>query len=270
MLWYHTMELAPGVVTSGWFDLRDVPGRIPMPASLAGKRVLDIGTFDGFWAFEMEERGASEVMAIDLLDAEEWDWPAGSTDDIVRVIGQRKGVGEGFEIAAESRGSSVRREVMSIYDLSSKAVGSFDFIFLGSLLMHLRDPVAGLASVRAVCGGQLLVLDAVEPFLSLLHPRRPVADLDGRGRPWWWRANRAGLIRMLEAAGFEIVGAPRWVLMPAGKGNPRVRIGPRILMSHSGRELVRDTWIGDPHLAVLARPAEGTEFQRKQPRHVAR
>ena len=49
--WYHTLELAPGVVTPGWFDTREVPQRLPIPASLAGRRCLDVGTFDGFWAF---------------------------------------------------------------------------------------------------------------------------------------------------------------------------------------------------------------------------
>jgi len=241
-----------------------------MPASLAGKRVLDVGTFDGFWAFEMEQRGAAEVLAIDLLDPLAWDWPAGSSDEVVRIIGERKRAGEGFELAAEARGSSVRRQELSIYDLSPEIVGSFDFVYLGSLLLHLRDPVAGLASVRSVCKGQLLLLDAVDPLLTLMHPKRPIADLDGRRRPWWWKPNRAGLLRMLEAAGFESLGAPRWVFMPAGAGQPRPPIGAAVLFSHAGRQALRDSWLGDPHLAILARPMAGPEGQRAQPRHIAR
>ena len=65
--WYHTLELAPGVRTPGWFDLRETAAAL-LPASLAGRRCLDVGTFDGFWAFEMERRGAAEVIAIDILD----------------------------------------------------------------------------------------------------------------------------------------------------------------------------------------------------------
>src|SRR5690606_33254437 len=33
--WYHSIELAPGLVTPGWFDTRAVPERIGFPASLA-------------------------------------------------------------------------------------------------------------------------------------------------------------------------------------------------------------------------------------------
>src|SRR5690242_21863414 len=107
--WYHTMELAPGIETPGWHDTRPVVSQVPFPASLEGKRCLDVGTFDGFWAFEMERRGAAEVVAIDILDPEEWDWPVGSDDAVHEAIGKRKGNGRGFEIARAALGSSVRR-----------------------------------------------------------------------------------------------------------------------------------------------------------------
>ena len=73
--WYHTIDVAPGLATPGEYDLRPVAQRIPLPASLAGLRCLDVGTHDGFWAFEMEKRGAAEVLAIDLDDLTALDWP---------------------------------------------------------------------------------------------------------------------------------------------------------------------------------------------------
>src|SRR4051812_7791282 len=134
--WYHTMELAPGVVTPGWFDTRGVVPLLPPPASLEGKRCLDIATFDGFWAFELERRGASDVLAIDILDPFAWDWPANSPSAVIEALERRKEGGLGFEIAREALGSSVRREERSVYDLDPDAVGTFDFVYLGSLLMH--------------------------------------------------------------------------------------------------------------------------------------
>ena len=77
--WYHTIPLRDGVVTPGFFDTRTAAGRVPLPESLAGLRCLDIGSADGFWAFEMERRGASEVVAVDVADPGEQDWPLPGT-----------------------------------------------------------------------------------------------------------------------------------------------------------------------------------------------
>src|ERR1700692_3668441 len=33
--WYHTLDLAHGVVTPGWLDHRSILDRIPLPSSLA-------------------------------------------------------------------------------------------------------------------------------------------------------------------------------------------------------------------------------------------
>ena len=74
--WYHTIELPDGVVTHGVFDTVRELEHVPLPASLEGKRCLDVGTADGFWAFEMERRGASEVVAVDVPDRSALDWPA--------------------------------------------------------------------------------------------------------------------------------------------------------------------------------------------------
>src|SRR3954449_1037051 len=64
-LWYHTMELAPGVVTPGWFDLRGVVDSLPWP-DVHCNRCLDVGPYDGLLSFELERRGAAEVLAVDI------------------------------------------------------------------------------------------------------------------------------------------------------------------------------------------------------------
>jgi len=253
--WYHTLELAPGVVTPGWFDLRDVPRRLPLPASLSGARCLDVGTFDGFWAFELERRGAAEVVAIDVLDPTRWDWPAGSTDATLEALDERKRRGEGFEIAREAFGSRVERRELSVYDLDPAAIGAFDFVYMGSLLLHLRDPVLAVERVRSVCRGQALFVEAVDPVLSAVAARRPLATLDAVGRPWWWLPNAAGLRRIVEAGGFRVDGRVRRVRLPAGAGQPRRLPTPRRLASRTVRRALSTAWRGDPHGAVLARPA---------------
>lgn len=250
--WYHTLELAPGVRTPGWFDLRSVVAQVPLPASLAGARCLDVGTFDGFWAFEMERRGAAEVVAVDVLDPHGWDWPAERPADVLADLAARKRAGDGFELAREALGSSVQRLERSVYELDPAADGRYDLVFVGSLLLHLRDPVGALAAAAGVCAGRLVLLDAIEPALTRLLPRLPVATLDGRERPWWWRPNLAGLVRMAEAAGLELLEPPRRVRMPPGAGQPRPAL--RALRHRPGRRAFADARRGDPHAALLLAP----------------
>ncbi|MGZ6825149.1 MAG: class I SAM-dependent methyltransferase [Mycobacteriales bacterium] len=252
--WYHTIELAPGVVTPGWFDTRPVAARLPWP-DLTGRRCLDVGTFDGFWGFEMERRGAAEVLAVDILDPTEWDWPVGADDAVVAAIGARKRGGDGWLTAAARLGSRVERRELSVYDLDPAEVGTFDLVYLGSLLLHLRDPVRALERVREVLrpGGTLLLVDAVDAELSLAHPRSPVVRLDGLGRPWWWKPNKAALGRMVEAAGFSVEQGPHAFLMPFGAGRAPGRVRLRSLRTAAGRQYALEQWRGDPHAWVLAR-----------------
>jgi tRNA (mo5U34)-methyltransferase len=251
------MEIAPGVVTPGWFDLRELPSGLPMPSRLDGQRCLDVGTFDGFWAFEMERRGAAEVIAIDVLDPTRWDWPVGSSPTAVEAIGRRKAGGDGFLVAKAARGSRVERREISVYDLDPDAVGRFDFVYVGSLLLHLRDPVLALERIAAVCRGAVLVVDAIDLPLSRLFPRRPLAGLDGRGRPWWWKPNAAGLARMVVAAGLDVEAGPQRLAMKPGPGFPVPRVRLRHLRSFDGWQTWATARHGEPHAAVLARPRPG-------------
>ena len=252
--WYHTIELAPGLVTPGWQDTRATAASVPFGASLAGKRCLDVGTFDGFWAFEMERRGADEVVAIDILDPEGWDWPYGSQEEAKAVIGRRKALGRGFEIARDALGSRVERLDTSVYDLDPATHGTFDVVYLGSLLVHLRDPVRALERLRAVCSGTLIVVDGIDLLLSIALPTRPVATLDGGGRPWWWLVNQSGLKRMVQAGGFEVTSGPKRIFIPAGPGQPTVPLRPRYLTSRQGRQALLTARRGDPHAVLTARP----------------
>ena len=255
--WYHTIELAPGLVTPGYFDLRELAAEI-LPASLAGARCLDIGTFDGFWALEMMRRGAAEVLAIDILDPRQWDWPVDSSDAARQAVGARKGSGDGFALVTRVLEQPIERRELSVYDLDRARTGGFDFIYVGSLLLHLRDPVRAITAVRGVCDGHALFVDAIDPLLTRLRPRLPLATLDGIGRPWWWQPNLAGLARMIESGGFEIEGRPRRVRMKAGKGFPRRLPDPRLLRHRRVRVELRNGYIGDPHGVVMGRPRATT------------
>ncbi len=249
--WYHSIELAPGLVTPGWFDCRAIAPRA-LPASCAGLRCLDVGTYDGFWAFEMERRQAAEVIAIDALDESRWDWPAVGTELSRASAAARKAAGSGFEVAHAALGSSVERWDASVYDLDPERHGRFDLVYLGSLLLHLRDPVRALEAVRTVTAGRLIVVDAVGATLSLAP--FPLASLHAMERPVWWKPNLRGLARMVQSAGFVIESGPRLVFMPAGDGMPRAPLTLKNLRHRVSREIVVACRIGDPHALLSAVP----------------
>src|SRR5580698_4510744 len=116
---YHSVELPDGTVLPGLLtveQLRDRLSRHPIPADLTGKRVLDIGAWDGWFSFEMERRGA-EVVAID-----NWDNPR-----FHEVRGLLK--------------SRVEYRQMNVYDLSPAKLGQFDIVLFLGVLYHLKHPL---------------------------------------------------------------------------------------------------------------------------------
>jgi tRNA (mo5U34)-methyltransferase len=250
--WHQTIELPGGIVTSGRFDTIRERDQVPLPASLAGLRCLDVGTADGFWAFEMERRGAAEVVALDVPDRARLDWP-GVVDqeewDYHGHIDEKRG----FKVAKEALDSKVRLEQRPVYELSPDDLGEFDFAFMGSLLLHLRDPVGALLSIRRVLGeeGRLLSVDSISPLLTALHPKQPIARLEAPGWPLWWIVNLAGHRHMFPAAGYEIVQSGRPFFLKRG---PSYRATPRTPRPIYGRFQEAVTRLGLLHSWVLARP----------------
>src|SRR5882762_8938168 len=68
--WCHPLDLGGLPTRPEWHVRRRFARRLKfldLPADLTGKSVLDIGTWDGFFAFECERRGAARVLAIDTF-----------------------------------------------------------------------------------------------------------------------------------------------------------------------------------------------------------
>jgi tRNA (mo5U34)-methyltransferase len=219
--WWHTIELAPDLVTPGGWDLRPTAAQLPWP-EVAGARCLDVGTMDGFWAFELERRGAREVVATDIGPA--------YTDVPARRRAQGPTVPRGkqrFALAAELLGSRASYVERNVYDLDPQEDGEFDVVVMGYVLQMVRDPLRALAAVRSVCRGSLLLLDTVSLPLSLLPA--PLARLDARrGALEWFVFNRRGLIQAVDHAGFEVeqaTGILRDRPRPAAADTWRHRLG---------------------------------------------
>jgi tRNA (mo5U34)-methyltransferase len=254
--WYHTMDVVPGVTTPGWFDLRQVVNTMPWP-DLRGKRCLDIGTYDGYLAFEMERRGAAEVVAIDVEDHLLWDWPPDyRAVDLPRDPGfSGPPKGTGFRLVRDLTGSKVDWRPINVYDLSPELIGKFDVVVMGTLLIHLRDPVRALEAIRSVTDGYFLSSDQIELGLTFLRPRTPLYTLNGSGGfCQWFNYNAAGHRRLIYSAGFEILEKTKPYTVsfnvhpkPPLEGMNRVRsLGFKVLTGSGD--------LGVLHQALLTRP----------------
>lgn len=221
--WYHTFELPDGAITPGYFDLRGVVAKLPLPASLAGKRCLDAAACDGFWSFELARRGAAEVISVDLPDTSRQDWQGRPTDSQ-----RRAGSGladQHFAFVRDALGlTQVKREGMNLYDVQPGRLGSFDYVFVGNVLIHLADPARALRALLSVMapGAELLSLEATSLALTILSPRRPLGQLwDWDDQPRWWTPNKAAHRRLLHAAGLEVIDQGGPLFQPFGDLIPR-------------------------------------------------
>lgn len=187
--WFHSIDLGHGIVTPGVDRSSRRLKSLHLPSSLSGLSVLDIGTFDGFYAFEAERRGADRVVATDTAV---WRNPA---------IGKA-----GFDLAHGALGSRVDDLEIDVLELSPSSVGTFDLVLFLGVLYHLRDPLLALERVASVTGRQLIM----ETHVDLLGGRRPAAafypkaELQDDESNWWGPNLRAGM-GMLEAVGFSRV-----------------------------------------------------------------
>jgi len=137
--------------------------------------------------------------------------------------------------------------------LHPDAIGEFDVVVCGSLLLHLRDPLRALAAVRSVCRGRLLCSNQIDIGRTLTHPRSPLFRLDGTsGETQWWIPNAAGHRQMVRSAGFAIERRSAPYPLPFGPAHPRPSRRPRGL-GHTIAQLAVTRGEGVPHVAVLAR-----------------
>ena len=212
--WYHTLELAPGVVTDGEFDLRPWVKRFGLPERIDGMRVLDVGSFDGFWAFEMERRGAAEVVALDLDDEHDLDVPPRRRSE---YSGSRLS-GDGFALAKEAFGSGAQRVTRSVYDAHPEELGTFDLVFCGMVLIHLRDQMLALERIARLCHGTFISAEAVNALASLFPLPVAAYRADRAKAVVFWEPSARTWRRMMWTAGFDQVRRHASFTMPSRRG----------------------------------------------------
>jgi tRNA (mo5U34)-methyltransferase len=188
--WWHSIDLGHGVVTPGGYDNRRQIQRAAMPADLSGWSVLDIGAWDGFYAFEAERRGASRVVALDHVV---WNDP---------TVGRH-----GFDLARRALESKVEDVDCEVHSITPERVGgTYDLVLFLGVLYHIHHPLLALERVASVCDRMLILETHVDleeigrPALAYYPGTECANDLSN-----WFGPNRAAVEAMLKTVGFKTV-----------------------------------------------------------------
>jgi tRNA (mo5U34)-methyltransferase len=207
--WYHRIPITPDITTPGAQDTETMLTQVGIPEDCTGMRVLDIGARDGFFSFEVERRGAVDIVALDNV-------PPDKT---------------GFSVAKDLLGSRVEYVTDNVYNLSVERFGRFDMILFFGVLYHLRHPLLALDRIWDVSnqGARLYVeshmideglvdsdggfhrLDTLNehllglPLVEFFPGRMLAGDFTST-----WAPNKVALIGMLESCGFDVTDT--WLL----------------------------------------------------------
>lgn len=193
--WGHSIPLGEGIITPGKvMDNLITINRLDLPNDLSGKRVLDIGAWDGYYSFECEKRGAKEVVAIDNL------YRMQRPDEVEYAnLGTK-----GFQVAKEILQSKVKYFDLDVYDISTEQLGEFDIVLFLGVLYHLKYPVLAFEKISKVCKNTLIIETA---YLKNVTNRPLLEYVQGSSfnqDPTNWHLPTISAIRaMLRDVGFK-------------------------------------------------------------------
>lgn len=206
--WFQRWEIFPGIFTPGINPVADILTRFDLPRDLTGKRVLDLGAWNGCMSFECERRNALEVVAMGPEDP-----------DVTGFTRLQK-------ILKSTRTRYVRG---SCYHLDPEKIGFFDIVLFCGVLYHLRYPLLAIDNIRRVATDQVFVETVVmdersvqyedtekpegeqssHAFLSGLK-KIPVwiffrgKELEGDATNWFG-PNETAVEQAFKSAGFDVV-----------------------------------------------------------------
>jgi tRNA (mo5U34)-methyltransferase len=221
--WFHSIDLGNGMVTPGAKSVETQQLQLEalnLP-DLSGKRVLDIGAWDGFFSFEAERRGAAHVTALDhhvwCLDhhahrryveecRERGQAPEHFTQ-VPSIYSPDELPGRaGFDLARRTLRSNVVPVVGDFLAMDLETLGTLDVVLFLGVLYHLEDPFQAMRRLFEVTSGLCIVESTciVTPGMEdhQMWEFSEGAEL-GDDPSNWWAGNGAVLEGLSRAAGFS-------------------------------------------------------------------
>jgi len=220
--WFHSIDVGDGIVTPGCVPVdyeRHLFTALRIPERLDGLRVLDIGTYDGLYAFECERRGAAQVFAIDVnpIDC------------------------HCFQLVHQMLDSKVEYRHLSVYELDEEALGgTFDLVLFPGVFYHLRHILMSFDNIwkilkphgtvlveTHVCDNEFVLSDGTVTTLRAINPQLVKVPLFRFYRKnelnpldWsnWFGGNVAALLDVMSSAGFRAEHLLSWQGRAAFRG----------------------------------------------------
>ncbi len=161
---YHTIDL-PGLgEMKGEWDLRIAPDAYLGNIDLANKRVLEMGTANGFLSFYMEKKGAS-VVSYDLSPDNDWDIVPYAHKDGTAWAPERKNhirkINNAYRLSHSLLNSRAELVHGTVYAIP-EAVGLVDVSTFGSILLHVRDPFLALQQAARITRETIVVTEILD------------------------------------------------------------------------------------------------------------
>ncbi len=190
--WFHSFDFGNGEVVTGHKSLEMLrhEASIIFREPVKGMSVIDIGAWDGYFSFEAEWRGASDVLATDHHC-----WS-----------GRGWGTKAGFDYAHAKRQSRVRSLDIDVFDLKPAILGTFDVCLFLGVLYHVRNPLGALEKVFQMTRTFAVIETVVDELTSTAPVMRFFrgAELD-RDASNFFAPNHLCLEAMLREVGFNRV-----------------------------------------------------------------
>lgn len=197
--WYHKINLGHGIITPGknfddiWHLIRTSRSGI----DYKNKNVLDVGSFDGMFAFEAEQLGAAPVVATDI-----------GSKQYKNFLFCKEVLNSDVIPFYNVNINHLYDQVVHYVDNTNGNAGPhlFDIVQYCGVLYHLRDPMLSLTQIRNVMkpGGTLLVETAVvddeQNSYMLFNGNAGQKKRIYSGPSNWWAPTILCLHEMLEAA----------------------------------------------------------------------
>ena len=224
--WFHSYDFGDGVIVKGHKSLDVLQrewGLLNLP-DLRGRRVLDINTWDGWFALQAERSGAKDVVGLDW-----YMWSMDQSEHSKYWL-QNKAAGTyprpyhelpyfrpqelpgkiGFDTARQLCDSAVEEIVGDFATMSLDTLrNQFDIVLYLGTLYHMADPIGNLRRLYevtapagvAVIETQAVAIDGLEE-VPLCENFGPLHSLNADSSNWW-SPNAIALRQMLLAVGFE-------------------------------------------------------------------